>query len=218
MRHPAYRAGSSRGMAVGDDRQVSSTASSPPAAAVPPPPAAPPRRGLGTFKNMVISLAVISGFVLVWLAMVPRVSSVNQPPVDVTSVARQVREETGWTISQPQLPQGWRATSVRYVRSTDALMTWHAGYLSPDQQYVALEQTRGATPLWVEAQTNRGRVVGTVTVAGRSWQQIDRQDKVQRSLVDRGAGAGDLTTIVTGTATFEVLAEFAAALKPVPAP
>ncbi|HET7477209.1 MAG TPA: DUF4245 domain-containing protein [Dermatophilaceae bacterium] len=173
------------------------------------------RRGLGTVKNMVISLLLVIGFVVVWLAMVPRVSQVNQPPVDVTSVARQVARDTGWAIAQPALPSGWRATSVRFVRSTDGLMTWHAGYLSPEQEYVALEQTRGATSLWVETQTNRGRVIGTVQVAGRPFQQVNRLDKVQRSLVSRGAGPTDLTTVVTGTATFDELAQFAALLRPV---
>lgn len=170
---------------------------------------------MGTLRNMVISMAVICVFVLVWIAMVPRVSQVSQPPVDVTSVAEQVRAETGWPILQPDLPDGWKATSVRFVRSTDGLKTWHAGYLSPDEQYAAIEQTQGATDDWVSAQTNRGREIGTTEAGGLTWTMIDRQDKVQRSLVHRGESPDELTTVLTGTATFDELKEFAETLRPV---
>ena len=40
---------------------------------------------------------------------------------------------------------------MRYVRSTDGLMTWHAGYQSPTGNYIALEQTKDATDAWVSA-------------------------------------------------------------------
>jgi len=167
---------------------------------------------------MAISMVVILGVVFVWLAMVPRPNQISQPPVDVTSAARQVRRDIGWPISQPQPPQGWYPTSVRFVRSTDGLMTWHAGYLTTAGSYVAIEQTRGATMRWVEAQTNRGRADGTQQAGGRSWDRVNRTDKVQRSLVDRGESDKDLTTILTGTATWAELGTFADSLQPVPAP
>lgn len=196
---------------------MSTTSSQPdasPAAAAAP--EGRPKRGMGTLKNMVISMLVVLAFVVVWIAMVPRPNAITQPPVDVTSVAQQVRAETHWPILQPRgLPAGWRATSVRFVRSTDGLMTWHAGYQSPDGNYVAVEQTRGATQTWVEAQTNRGRAEGTVEAGGTTWTRIDRKDKVQFSLVSRGRSAQDLTTIVTGTAPYAELAAFAEKLQPV---
>jgi len=164
---------------------------------------------------MLLSLAVILAFVAVWVALVPRVNKVSQPPVDVLPVAEQVARETGWAIEAPALPAGWRANAVRFERSTDGLQTWHAGYISPDEQYIAIEQTRGATDTWVAAQTNRGRAEGTLTAAGRTWQKIRRGDKVQISLVNRGKGAKDMTTILTGTAPYDELVTFAQRLRPV---
>jgi hypothetical protein len=67
----------------------------------------------------------------------------------------------------------------------------------------------------VNAQTNRGAKEGTLLVAGQEWTKIDRKDKVQFSLVSRGAGPKDLTTIVTGTGPYDELAAFAASLRPV---
>ena len=91
----------------------------------------------------------------------------------------------------------------------------HAGYQSPTGNYVALEQTKGATRGWIEAQTNRARQTGELDAAGRTWLTYERTPKIQRSLLSKQASADGLTTLITGTGTFEELAAFAEALKPV---
>ena len=165
---------------------------------------------------MARSLLVVGALVAVLIAIVPRVNTVSQPPVDVSAAAVEVARESGWTISSPVgLPEGWKATSVRHVRSTDGLMTWHAGYTSPSGNYVALEQTKDATRGWVEAQTNRARRTGELEAAGATWTMYERTPKVQRSLLSRGEGSDGLTTLITGTGTFDELAAFAGHLRPV---
>ena len=188
-----------------------------PAPAVQPP---TPRRGLGSLRSMVISMVVILAAVLAWVAMVPRVREVSQPAVDVTSVATQVRGDTGWAISQPQLPSGWKATNARFTPVAGGVGTWHAGYLSPDGQYVSIDQTpaTGAGQSWVSAVTSDGRAEGTLDAAGTTWRKLSSRDTVQRSLLSRGSGARPLVTVLSGTAPYGQLAEFAEALKPVPAP
>lgn len=177
------------------------------------------RRGMGNLRSMVISMVVILAAVLAWVAMVPRVREISQPAVDVTSVARQVRQETSWAISQPQLPSGWKATNVRFTAAGDGLRTWHAGYLSPDGNYVSIDQTSvaSATDLWVSTQTSNGQADGTLSAAGTTWQKLSSKDTVQRSLVSRGSGARGLITVLSGTAPYTQLAQFAGALQLVPA-
>jgi hypothetical protein len=197
---------------------VSST-SAPDTAAAPAVQQPAARRGFGSLRSMVLSMVVIMAAVLAWVAMVPRVSEISQPAVDVTSVAMQVRRETGWAISQPQLPTGWKATSVRFESAADGVRTWHAGYLSPDGHYVSIDQTEqaGATDNWISARTSNGQAEGTVSAAGRTWQKLSSRDIVQRSLVSRVSGAGELTTVLSGTAPYTQLAQFAEALELVPA-
>jgi hypothetical protein len=168
-------------------------------------------------RSMVISMVVILAALLVWVAMVPRVRAINQPAVDVSSVARQVRRETAWPISQPALPAGWRATSVRFAAAAGGLLTWHAGYLSPGGSYISIDQTKAATDQWVSAETAGGQAEGTLSAAGATWQRLSSRDTVQRSLVSRGSGATGLTTVLSGTATYTQLAAFADMLEPVPA-
>ena len=177
------------------------------------------RRGFGNLSSMVISMLVIMVAVLAWVAMVPRVRGISQPAVDVTSVAMVVRQETGWAISQPAPPAGWKATNVRFDPVADGVRTWHAGYLSPDGQYVAIDQTQAssATASWISDRTSNGGSKGTLFAAGRTWQKLSSPDVVQRSLVSKGSGAGGLTTVLSGTATYAQLGQFAKMLKPVPA-
>lgn len=183
---------------------------------------APPRR-MGNLRSMVISMFVIVVAVLAWVAMVPRVREVSQRALDVTSVARQVRQETSWAISQPQLPAGWKATNVRFATAGGGLRTWHAGYLSPGGNYVSIDQTvvrvagAKATSDWLSAGTSNGQAEGNLVAAGKTWQKLSARDTVQRSLVSRDAGANGLVTVLSGTASFAQLAQFAETLEPVPA-
>ena len=207
-----------------------STTSVPDTVATPQGQAAP--RGMGNLRSMVISMVVILAAVLAWVAMVPRIREVSQPAVDVTSVARQVRQETSWEISQPQLPGGWKATNVRFAAAGGGLRTWHAGYLSPDGNYVSIDQTvvSGTADngtAWVAAQTANGQAEGTLAAAGRTWQKLSSRDMVQRSLVLRSpllrspastvAGTSGLATVLSGTAPYTQLAQFAETLRLVPA-
>ena len=77
--------------------------------------------------------------------------------------------------------------------------------------------SRRATPPagWVEAQTNRARRIGELQAAGLTWLKYERGAKVQNSLLDRRTGSGELTTLLTGTGTFEELVFVAEHLGPV---
>ena len=206
--------GSSYGWAFGHHGRVSATSVPD---TVPGPTAQPPaRRGLGNLRSMVISMVVIMAAGLVWFAMVPRVREISQPAVDVTSVARQVRQETSWAISQPKLPAGWKATNVRFAAAGDGLRTWHAGYLSPEGNYVSIDQTVQATDVWVSAQTSNGRAEGTLFAGGATWQKLSSGGTVQRSLVSRASDAIEVSTVLSGTASYAQLAQFVEALEPVP--
>lgn len=163
-----------------------------------------------------LSLLAVVGMVLVLILIVPRVSSVSGPPVDVHATAVDVKASMGWPIVEAVgLPEGWTTTSARFVRTTDGFSTWHAGYQTPSGTYVAVEQTMDPTSKWVEAQTNRAPKTGTLEAGGRTWTKYERDTKVQNSLVDDPKTAGELTTLVTGTASFEEMTEFVEHLQPV---
>jgi hypothetical protein len=171
---------------------------------------------MGSTKNLVYSLLAVVGMTAVLVLMVPRVTSVSGPPVDVRGTAVSVQDETGWPIVEPVgLPEGWSPTSVRYVRTTDDFMTWHVGYRTPSGTFVAVEQTMDPSREWISAQTNRAPTEGTMELAGLTWEKLVRDNKVQNSLLHQPEAEGELTTLITGTADFEDMAVFVEHLQPV---
>lgn len=170
------------------------------------------RRARATWTSMVLSLGAVLAIVLGLVLLVPRVSQVSQPPVNVQFGARAAADKVDFQPSVPVgLGQGWTATSVRTTNSTDQVQTWHVGYLTPTRQYAALEQGQETSDLWLEQLTHRGRVDGTQQVAGQPWQRWTGGRGEQNSLVH---ARGKVTTVVTGTATFAELAVLAASLHP----
>ena len=165
----------------------------------------------GTAANMARSMVVIAAITLFVFFVVGRTSSVTPATVDVPGAAQQHATQAQQPFAYPtDLPEGWTATSVRYVRSKGDLLMWNAGYTTPDGQYVSVQQAVDAPQDWINTQTNNGARTGTWTDAdGTEWLRRDREGKVQRSLVDDPSGTGELTTLVTGTGSWSQLELFA---------
>ncbi|MEP6651260.1 MAG: DUF4245 domain-containing protein [Lapillicoccus sp.] len=180
-----------------------------------PPPRS--RYTMGSYGNMVRSLAVILGMVAVLVAVVPRVQSIQQPPVDATAVVAEAVRQSGLAFEAPVgLPEGWSATNARYAASTDGLPTWQAGWSTPNGGYVAIRQTKNASPAWLQAATSGGQQTGTTQVAGRTWTRFyDGADK-RTSLVDVPSGAAtptSMTTVITAIAGDDEVVTFVMMLQ-----
>lgn len=179
------------------------------------PPAPAPRRMRGGVRSMVISMIVLLAAVAVWVAMVPRVSSVSTPVADPQGIAREIGAQQKWDIAIPVgLPDGWSAQNVTLLTFEKQPATWQAGYDAPGGGYVAVFQTRDGDRTWVKNQTYSGVQAGTVTIGGVSWTRYDRASKDQKSLV-RSQPLSGLSTVVTGLASWEQLQQFAGALQPI---
>ncbi len=196
------------GRRIGDDGEVTV-----PTQQAPPPAAAPKSRySLGSSSNLVRSMLVIVGFVAVLVAIVPRTTSVQQPAVDAASVVSDAVRQSGLALEAPvSLPAGWKATSARYGKSTDDIVTWQAGWTTPDGGFVALRQAKAVTPKWIAAATTQGVVDGSVDAAGRTWEKRYDADHGTTSLVDEHQGG--LSTVVSATAPLADVLVFTNALQ-----
>ncbi len=183
-----------------------------------PPPAPRSAYSMGSTANILRSLLVIVGMVAVLIAIVPRVSKVEQPAVDAASVVANAVRVSGLPFEAPVgLPAGWKATSARYERGTDDLLTWQAGWTTPQGGFVGIRQTKAASPKWLTTVTNGGRLQGDVPVSGRTWQRLYDRDHDQTSLVLQPADpATGLTTVVAATAGMDEILLFTNALEPAP--
>lgn len=180
-------------------------------------PAAPPpsRYSMGSSANMARSLVVILGLVAILIAIVPRISSVDQPAVDAASVAGYaVTASKGLAFEAPVgLPAGWKATNARYEPSTDGILTWQGGWTTPSSDgYVSIRQAEKVSAKWITVATDGGEVQGAVEAGGRTWEKRYSAQHRQTSLVDEQPGG--LTTVIIATASTDELLTFTSALKP----
>ncbi|NHN55128.1 DUF4245 domain-containing protein [Calidifontibacter sp. DB0510] len=168
----------------------------------------------GSARSLIISMVLVALGAVIWLALVPRPSKVDAPTADVTGIARERSRAQQWSLAYPQgLPSGWRPVNVRMLPAQNEQPTWQAGYDGPNGGYAAVLQTSGKPTSWMRSQTDGAAARGMVTIGGTGWAKVEKSDPDQRSLV-RTAPLNGLTTVVTGTGSWEQLQQFAAALKP----
>jgi hypothetical protein len=166
-------------------------------------------RGKQTVRDMVLSMAVIGVVVAAIYVFLPRGGSDPVKPISYRVELGQARHAAPYPVAAPAGLSGqWRATSVTYDGSDRANAQWHLGFIDPENQYVAVEQTNGDPAPFVADKTQQSHAAGTQPVAGTGWTRYDGGR--YRALVHR---QGSVTTMVTGTAPYDQLERLAAALR-----
>ncbi|MFI8400671.1 DUF4245 domain-containing protein [Streptomyces sp. NPDC003444] len=166
-------------------------------------------RGRQTVRGMFQSLGVIMVAAGVMYLFIPH--DEHADPVKAKDYRVELltaQRAAPYPVLAPEgLEDGWKATVVSYKReNADA---WQLGFLSPDTQYVAVHQSTAEPGTFVPKVTQKAKDTGkTQTVAGQVWQRWEgpKYDALVRT-------EGGATTVVTGTASFERLAEMAGSLR-----
>lgn len=164
-----------------------------------------------TVRDMILSMAVVAGVVL--LLFQPWGRSTPDPvrTVDPTPVVSTARETADWPVLAPTgQPATWRATSARFEVAADGESVLQTGYLSPSTKYVGLAQSRTKETAFVRDRSGEGEPAGTATLGGVTWDRLETPDGKQRSLVRVDDG---VTYVVTGQADWPEIEAFAASLK-----
>ncbi|MFF8956643.1 DUF4245 domain-containing protein [Streptomyces sp. NPDC014894] len=171
-------------------------------------------RGRQTIRDMILSMVAIGGVVGVIYLFLPN-DDEGDPLKRVDYRVEQVTAQRAapYPILAPQgLPEEWKATSVSYKgHEGDA---WHLGFLDPDRQYVAVEQSTEARGKFIPKVTHHAENTGrTQRIGGETWQRWEGEK--YNALVRENEGS---ITVVTGTASSARLAEMAASLESKPQP
>lgn len=170
------------------------------------------KRGRQTARDMIISMVVVAGAVLlIWLPTRPSPPSDTVKVVDPAPVIQGARQAETWPVLAPVgLPAGWRCTSARIEQAADGQDVVHLGYLSPTQTYVGLEQSATKATSFVYDASVGGREKGAAEVAGQQWTTYENEAGDHRALVRAADGA---TYVVVGTGPYDQLEEFASRLR-----
>lgn len=166
-------------------------------------------RGRQTIRGMFQSMAVIGIVVAGIYTLVPH--DENADPVreqDYRVELLTARRAAPYPVAAPVgLGEGWRATSVTFDGADGH--AWHLGFLDPDRQYVAVEQsTARPDEKYVREVTREAEPTErTEQVDGETWRYWEGPKYDALVLA-----SDEVTTVVMGTATTGRLVEMAEAL------
>lgn len=162
------------------------------------------RRQHQTAFNLVIAMIASLGIVLFLVAVVVRPDTqVVDRAVDYRQVAQDA-DVPGVTLAAPTLPKGFSANRADYSdKAADGVDVWTVGFLTPDKQFIGLQQGVSANDTWVANQLEQKPATGSVTIAGAKWTVYDRRDEGKDAGNDAYAlvrTAGKYTFVLAGTA------------------
>ncbi|MFW6694842.1 DUF4245 domain-containing protein [Streptomyces sp. MAR4 CNX-425] len=170
------------------------------------------RNSMRTVRNLAGALTVTCGVALVvYFGAIPRGDDDQEmAAVSFTQELGQVRRVAPFPVVAPVgLPDDWRANSVDYRSTGDHGTTWHLGFVTPDDEYVAVEQGSKNSAAFVRKVTHEARPTGeSRRVAGEEWARYEGES--YDALVREGDG---VTTVVTGTGSPKQLERMVKALE-----
>ena len=168
---------------------------------------------------MIRSLAVILiPLVIITVLFTDLPKDAQVAEVDWTPVLTTAREQAPFPVLAPtNLPPGWRATGVKWVKEGEPTLNgqasvrnqWQLGILTSDDLYLGLVQGDLRPDDLVDEETRAGRPDGESTVNGQVWQRLVSSDERTYSLVLREP---QVTTIVSGDVDYSALEAYASTL------
>ena len=186
-------------------------------------------RARKTVNNLVCSLLVTLGLVLVIFLMVPRgPGGFEDRSVDVVSLAAEASPSAGRTLAAPEAPEGWKAKDAVLRQSGDTTY-WQINYTTVDNAYAAVVQAFNAdgSPVdedWIAEKLEQQTPTGSEQLGGLDWVVYDHSDRSPdqaNMLFGLASDTGDGAILVFGTdtaGTLRVLAtEVAASVAETPA-
>ncbi|MEH0110325.1 DUF4245 domain-containing protein [Tersicoccus sp. MR15.9] len=172
--------------------------------------AAQAKRMRSSVTGLLIALAVTLAVIIPVLLISPgQRAETYRPAVDVPGIAAQAAPAAGFRPVSV-MPSGWSANYARFnAGGTSGVPSWEIGYVSGDQQFIALTQASAtkANPTWVAQTTDNAPVTSDRTVSGQRFELRDKSGT--KSLI---ATVGGSTVILRGQASDAALTALAAAV------
>ncbi len=171
-------------------------------------------------KNMVYSLLAVLALAFAWWSIMPNPEQSQRRPAEVEQAADFASRQAGWPVWSPVgLGAGWTASTVSFA-TVDGVPDWRQGWVSPAQEYVALQQAVDPTDVWSTSVLEDKTEQAPLTLdgpAGRQewmvWTGMDHNDVPVVALVREPTAEQPATTIVHGTADIPEMTSFVDALE-----
>jgi hypothetical protein len=181
------------------------------------------RRGREDVRDMVLSLLVVSLFILGTMALVGGSLGVlstdsaarDVRPVDYSSDLAVAVDRADYQVLEPvDVPDTWVSQSAR-VQSPEAgdgaTVLLQIGFLTDGQRFASVVQSDEPASTVLAAQSLTPDPEARVEVDGDTWAQHRRTDRDEIALVRTAAGS---TVVLTGDARLDELRLLAGSLRP----
>jgi len=156
-------------------------------------------RARKTVNNLVLSLLVTLAAVLMIVLLVPRNDQPVDRSVDFTAVASQLQPSVETPLAVPVLPEGWSANAAEW-RTSDGVSSWYIGLITPENQFIGLNQAFDANPTWLSQKLRSQSPTDTVTINGVTW------DRYNNTAPQRDRGNFDEALVTTsGSSTYTLI-------------
>lgn len=127
------------------------------------------RRAKQTVRNLVLSMLVTLGVVLLIVLGVPRDDSNRIAAVDYVQIAQEAEVAIGEDLIVPEIPDNWWSNSAR-LQTEFGVDAWYVGFVTEDNQYIGLSHAFESNASW-EALSLQGNWLETeVVIEGATWE------------------------------------------------
>jgi Protein of unknown function (DUF4245) len=144
-----------------------------------------------TTRNLILALLASLALVLFVVLVVVRPTTNLVAPVNYRSVAAQAQQTTSTHLAAPALPAGWSSNDAELKPGVGSATTWYVGFITPKQQFIALEQGINRPASWAASVVGKIAATGHPTIGGIRWTAYD-----QRSNANAGNFGYSLTATI----------------------
>lgn len=128
-----------------------------------------------TTRNLILALLASLVVVLFIVLVVVRPSDNLVKPVDYRSVAAQAQQGVSQRLVDPRLSKAWSANDAEFKSGSGKTVTWYLGFITPGQQFIAVEQGIHVNDNWVTSLLGKARVTGHTRIDGITWAVYDQR-------------------------------------------
>lgn len=137
------------------------------------------------------------------------------PTVDYQAAVANATAQQIWPVMIPSIvPDGYKPTSARFEPESygsPGEVRWYVGFQTANNEFVSLWQTDGPTKKVVAAASNNATCDQVTVISGTTWNKCEVQEPLTRTIYKT---EGEVTTIVSGTVSWDELTAFATSLIP----
>ena len=166
-----------------------------------------------TLRNLIWSLVATLIVVLVLVLVVVRPDPEVLGTIDYRSVAEQSQVNVDEPLAAPDLSSTWTANAAE-LRSRGDVTSWYIGFITPEKQFIAMDQGIEANATWIDNTLDGNTSNGAVILGGVTWDVYDYRDAESPGNLAYAMVSvdGDSTYVLYGTAADEEFASLATTL------